>query len=45
VFDSGGQAIGAFSIAGPSFRMTKEKIRDYGRKCAGTAAQLSALLK
>jgi IclR family acetate operon transcriptional repressor len=43
VFDSRGQPMGALSIAGPSFRMTKKKIWHYGKKCAEMAAQLSAL--
>jgi len=45
VLDSKGQVIGALSIAGPSFRMKRDKLRDYGKKCSESAAQLSALLK
>ncbi len=44
VFDSKGQAIGALSLVAPAFRMTKEKIRNYGKKCAEMAAQLSGML-
>ncbi len=44
VFDSRKQAIGALSIAGPAFRMTRDKTRNYGTKCAEMAAQLSATL-
>lgn len=43
LFDSKGLPMGALSIAGPAFRMTKKKIGDFGKKCAETAAQLSAL--
>jgi DNA-binding IclR family transcriptional regulator len=45
VLDSRGEAMGALSVAGPAFRMTKEKMRNYGRKCAEMAAQLSAMLR
>ena len=45
VFDARGQVMGALSIAGPIFRMTKEKVRDYGKKCAEMTAQLSAMLR
>lgn len=45
VFDSRGLVIGALSLVGPAFRMTKEKTRQYGKKCADTAAQLSAMLR
>jgi DNA-binding IclR family transcriptional regulator len=43
IFDSRSLPMGALSIAGPAFRMTKKKIGHYGQKCAETAAQLSAL--
>jgi IclR family acetate operon transcriptional repressor len=43
VFDSRGVPMGALAIAGPAFRMTKKKIWHYGKKCAETTAQLSAL--
>jgi DNA-binding IclR family transcriptional regulator len=36
--------IGAISIVLPAFKMTKEKSRRYGKKCAEEAARLSALL-
>ncbi len=45
VFNSRGQAIGALCSVGPAFRMTKDKIRNYGKKCAEIAAQLSAILR
>jgi IclR family acetate operon transcriptional repressor len=44
VFDSSGQVVGAFSVAGPVFRMTKQKVGRYGRRCAEITAQLSAKL-
>jgi DNA-binding IclR family transcriptional regulator len=43
VFSSKG-AIGAISIVLPAFKMTQEKIRRYGKKCAEEAARLSNLL-
>ena len=43
VFSSQG-AIGAFGIVLPAFKMTKEKTRRYGKKCAEEAARLSGLL-
>jgi len=45
VFDSEGQVIGTLTIVGPAFRMTKEKIQLYGRKCAEAAARLSPLIR
>jgi len=45
VFDSRKQVIGALSIAGPAFRMSKDKIRNYGKRCADMAAQLSSMLE
>jgi DNA-binding IclR family transcriptional regulator len=45
VFDARGLVIGALSVAGPAFRMTKEKARLYGKKCAEMAAQLSSILR
>jgi len=44
VFASKG-VIGSIFIVMPAFKMTKEKIRLYGRKCAEEAARISALLK
>ena len=41
VFDPEGQVLGTLSIIGPAFRMTREKLRLYGRKCVETAARLS----
>jgi DNA-binding IclR family transcriptional regulator len=37
--------IGAILMALPAFKMTKEKIRLYGKKCAEEAARISALLQ
>ncbi len=45
IFDSKGLAIGALCVAGPAFRMTKEKIRNCGKKCADMTAQLSAMVR
>jgi IclR family KDG regulon transcriptional repressor len=45
VLDSRGQAMGALCVAMPVFRMTKEKIRNYGKKCAELTAQLSSILR
>ena len=44
VFTSKGQIMGTLSIVGPAFRMTKEKMQLYGRRCAKEAAQLSPLI-
>ncbi len=43
VFDTRGLPMGALSIVGPAFRMTKKKIWHYGKKCAEMTAQLSSL--
>ena len=43
VLDSRSLPMGALTIAGPSFRMTKKKIWHYGKKCAEMTAQLSTL--
>jgi len=45
VFDSRRQAMGALSVVGPAFRMTKDKIRQYGKKCAEMTSELSAMLR
>lgn len=45
VFDSRGQAMGAICVAMPTFRMKKDKIRRYGKKCTELASQLSSLLR
>jgi len=42
---SANRVIGALLIVMPSFKMTKERIRLYGKKCAQEAARLSALLR
>jgi DNA-binding IclR family transcriptional regulator len=45
VFNSEGHVMGTLSIIGPAFRMTKEKMQLYGRKCAETAAQLFPIIR
>jgi IclR family KDG regulon transcriptional repressor len=45
IFNSRGQVIGALSIAGPAFRMTRNKAHLYGKRCAELARNLSARLK
>jgi IclR family acetate operon transcriptional repressor len=45
IFDAQGQVMGAISISGPLFRMTKERVRNYGKKCAEMTIQISALLR
>ena len=45
VFNSQGRVVATLSIVGPAFRMTKEKIRLYGWKCAKAAAQLSPMIR
>jgi DNA-binding IclR family transcriptional regulator len=45
VFDSRKQVMGAISLAVPAYRMTKSKIRKYGKKCAEMTARLSAMLQ
>ncbi len=44
VKNSRGEPVGALCVAVPSFRMTRERARAYGKKCSEVAAQLSALL-
>ncbi len=44
VFDSERQVLGTLSIIGPAFRMTKEKLQRYGRKCSEAAAQLTRFI-
>jgi DNA-binding IclR family transcriptional regulator len=44
VFNSRGQAMGTLSVVGPAFRMTKDKVRNFGKKCAEMAIQLSGML-
>jgi DNA-binding IclR family transcriptional regulator len=44
LFGSKREVIGAISVIGPAFRMTKKNIRDYGKRCADAAAGLSTLL-
>jgi DNA-binding IclR family transcriptional regulator len=43
LFDSEERVMGALSIVGPAFRMTKEKMQLYGKRCAKAAAQLSPM--
>ena len=45
VFTPGRKAIATLSIVGPEFRMTDEKILDFGNKCVELAAKLSDSLK
>ncbi len=45
VFNARKQVIATLSVAGPTFRMTEDKIQDYGRKCIEVASQLSAKLR
>ncbi len=45
VFDSRNQPIGALSVAGPASRMTKDKIRNCGKKVKEITAQLSAMIR
>jgi DNA-binding IclR family transcriptional regulator len=44
LFNSERQVLGALSIIGPAFRMTKEKLRICGKKCAEATARLSPLI-
>jgi hypothetical protein len=41
VFDAEGHVIATLSVVGPAFRMTKEKMKRFGEKCASAAARLS----
>lgn len=45
VLAPGGNAIATLSIVGPEFRMTDEKVCDFGTKCVELAAELSARLR
>jgi IclR family transcriptional regulator, KDG regulon repressor len=45
VFNSEGQVVATLSIVGPAFRMTKDKMQLYGKKCAEAAAQLSPMIR
>lgn len=45
VFNSSRQVVGTLSLVAPAFRMTKDKISDFGRKCSETAEQLSAMIR
>lgn len=45
VFDSTNQPIGALSVAAPASRMTKDKIRNCGKKVKEMTAQLSAMIR
>ncbi len=44
VFKTSGVIVGALSLVAPSARLTKDKVAQYGKKCADTAAQLSAVM-
>jgi DNA-binding IclR family transcriptional regulator len=45
ILDSKHHVLGALSVVGPATRMTKEKARQCGQKCAEMAAQLSDKLR
>ncbi|MEJ2108617.1 MAG: IclR family transcriptional regulator [Acidobacteriota bacterium] len=45
VFTPGGKVIATLSIVGPEFRMTDEKIKEFGNKCVELAASLSDRLR
>lgn len=45
VFKSADEVVGAISITGPSFRMTQQHIRRFGKKCVETASRLSANMR
>ncbi len=45
VFNAEGHVSATLSIVGPAFRMTKDKMRLYGEKCANAAAQLSPWMR
>ncbi len=45
VFTPGGKAVATLSIVGPEFRLTEERIRDFGQKCVELAAKLSDSLR
>ena len=45
IFGTEGQVLGTLSLVGPAFRMTKEKMHRYGRKCAAMASQLTPLIR
>jgi len=44
VFNSASRVVGALTVVAPAFRMTKEKVPIYGKKCVDTAARLSAMI-
>ncbi len=44
IFSPKGQVVATLSIVGPSFRMTKSKMRDYGMKCIEICNRLTAQL-
>ena len=43
VFNAEGQVTATLSIVGPAFRMTKDKMQLYGKRCAKAAAQLTSM--
>jgi IclR family KDG regulon transcriptional repressor len=45
VFTPGGKVIATLSIVGPEFRMTEDKLNEFGNKCVELAAQLSDRLR
>jgi DNA-binding IclR family transcriptional regulator len=44
IFNSERQVLGTLSIIGPAFRMTKDKLQMYGKKCADAALRLSGMM-
>ncbi len=40
VFDPRGRAVAALSLSGPTYRMTEEKMLEFGSKCVALAGQL-----
>jgi len=45
IFDPRRQVIATISLVGPAFRMSEDKIRDYGEKCAAVAAEMTLSLR
>jgi IclR family acetate operon transcriptional repressor len=41
VFDAARQAVAVIATVGPAFRMSEEKLQDYGRKCIELSARIS----
>jgi IclR family transcriptional regulator, KDG regulon repressor len=45
VFNSMGEVVGTLSLVAPASRFTKDKVSHLGKKCAETAAKLSAMIR